>query len=303
MVMSLKTGTTALPVSESAGVCYLSGDWNVQALSLQREVDRRRASLKAVGSSVKWDVSGIDRLDSVGAQVLWQHWGQKIPAGTQLSSGQQALFKILADHPVAAPPVPPRSGWFDWIRSLGQWLLTSIDHGRMLLVLLGSLLFNFVAFLVRPVRGPWREISAQVYRTGAQALGITALVGFLIGIVLSYLSAQQLAVFGAGQFIVAHQDRRAAGWFRAALGLGGDRNPRQEHEPPLQHATVGQFDLVGPCGRQSRRPIRTPCRRHDEQARKTEQYRGPLPIHAKPFERDDILSEQRSLPLAGRWAQ
>jgi phospholipid/cholesterol/gamma-HCH transport system permease protein len=202
MVMSLKTGTTALPVSESAGVCYLSGDWNVQALSLQREVDRRRASLKAVGSSVKWDVSGIDRLDSVGAQVLWQHWGQKIPAGTQLSSGQQALFKILADHPVAAPPVPPRSGWFDWIRSLGQWLLTSIDHGRMLLVLLGSLLFNFVAFLVRPVRGPWREISAQVYRTGAQALGITALVGFLIGIVLSYLSAQQLAVFGAGQFIV-----------------------------------------------------------------------------------------------------
>jgi phospholipid/cholesterol/gamma-HCH transport system permease protein len=33
-------------------------------------------------------------------------------------------------------------------------------------------------------------------------LGITALVGFLIGVVLSYLSAQQLAVFGAGQFIV-----------------------------------------------------------------------------------------------------
>ena len=202
MVMSLKTATTALPVSESAGVCYLSGDWNVQALSLRHEVDRRRASLAALAPSEKWDLSGIERLDAVGAQVLWQHWGQAIPPGTQLSPGQQALFQILADHPVAAPPVQPAGDWFGWIRALGQGLFTSLDHGRMLLVLLGALLFNFVAFVIRPLRGPWREISAQIFRMGAQALGITALVGFLIGIVLSYLSAQQLAVFGAGQFIV-----------------------------------------------------------------------------------------------------
>ncbi|MNR08802.1 putative phospholipid ABC transporter permease protein MlaE [compost metagenome] len=41
-----------------------------------------------------------------------------------------------------------------------------------------------------------------MYRTGAQALGITALVGFLIGVVLSYLSAQQLQMIGADRFIV-----------------------------------------------------------------------------------------------------
>lgn len=202
MVMSLKTDATALPVSESAGVCRLSGDWNVQALSLSHEVDRRRRALEAAGQSVKWDLSGIERLDAVGAQVIWQHWGQAIPAGTDLSAGQQALFKILAEHPVAAPPSSAGRDWFGWIRTMGQGLLTSFDHGRMLLLLLGSLLFNFVGFVTRPLRGPWREISAQIFRTGAQALGITALVGFLIGIVLSYLSAQQLAVFGAGQFIV-----------------------------------------------------------------------------------------------------
>jgi phospholipid/cholesterol/gamma-HCH transport system permease protein len=68
--------------------------------------------------------------------------------------------------------------------------------------MLGTFMGDFGRLLMRPSRGPWREISAQVYRVGAQALGITALVGFLIGIVLSYLSAQQLAVFGVGQFIV-----------------------------------------------------------------------------------------------------
>jgi phospholipid/cholesterol/gamma-HCH transport system permease protein len=202
MVMSLKTDTTTLPVSESAGVCRLSGDWNVQALSLRHEVERRRAALEAIGASAKWDLSGVARLDAVGAQMLWQQWGQKIPAGIELSVGQQALFKILAEHPVAAPPPPPATDWFGSIRTLGQGLLTSADHGRMLLVLLGSLIFNLIGFVTRPLRGPWREISAQIFRTGAQALGITALVGFLIGIVLSYLSAQQLQVFGAGQFIV-----------------------------------------------------------------------------------------------------
>ncbi len=202
MVKSLKSDESALPVSQSAGLCRLSGDWNVQALSLRGEVARRRVALQAVGTAVKWDLSGINRLDAVGAQVLWQYWGQVIPTGTELSAGQQALFKILAEHPVAAAPAPNATQWFGWIGTLGQGLLTTFDHGRMLLVLLGSLLFNFVSFVARPLRGPWREISAQIFRTGAQALGITALVGFLIGIVLSYLSAQQLAVFGAGQFIV-----------------------------------------------------------------------------------------------------
>jgi phospholipid/cholesterol/gamma-HCH transport system permease protein len=53
-----------------------------------------------------------------------------------------------------------------------------------------------------PAHIPWREISANLYRTGAQALGITALVGFLIGIVLSFLSARQLQTFGADIFII-----------------------------------------------------------------------------------------------------
>ena len=192
----------ALPVYVSEDICRLSGDWNVQTLSLKGEVQRRRRSLQAVGVKVKWDLSTIARLDTVGAQLLWQHWGQTIPADAVLSESQDALFKILAAHPLAALPIASSREWLGWVLDIGRPVLNALDHGRMLLVLLGSLLFNLVKFLIHPLRGPWREISAQIFRTGAQALGITALVGFLIGIVLSYLSAQQLSVFGAGQFIV-----------------------------------------------------------------------------------------------------
>lgn len=182
--------------------CILSGNWNVQALSVKGEVRRRRRALTAAASARTWDLSSIGLLDAVGAQLLWQHWGQKLPPGTQLSSGQQALFDILADHPVSeAPPLGP-TDWLAWVRAIGVGLFVAADHGQRLMLLLGGFVLDLVKFVRHPMRGPWREISAQIYRVGTQALGITALVGFLIGVVLSYLSAQQLAMFGAGQFIV-----------------------------------------------------------------------------------------------------
>jgi phospholipid/cholesterol/gamma-HCH transport system permease protein len=71
-----------------------------------------------------------------------------------------------------------------------------------MLALYGELVLDVLGLLARRWRVPWKPISAQVYHTGAQALGITALVGFLIGVVLSYLSAQQLRMFGADRFVV-----------------------------------------------------------------------------------------------------
>jgi len=198
-----ETSASSVPlVSNEGGRCVLMGNWNVQALAVKGEVRRRRQALSTAKASGAWDLSEIGQLDAVGAQLLWQYWGQKIPENTQLRAGQQALFDILADHPIddAAPKVP--TDWLAWVRAIGAGCFVLLEHGSKLLQLLGGFFLDFLRFLRHPLRGPWREISAQIYRVGTQALGITALVGFLIGVVLSYLSAQQLAMFGAGQFIV-----------------------------------------------------------------------------------------------------
>jgi phospholipid/cholesterol/gamma-HCH transport system permease protein len=68
--------------------------------------------------------------------------------------------------------------------------------------LIGRMLLDIMDLARHPRRWPAREISAGVYRAGAQAMGILALVGFLIGVVLSYLCGDQLRRFGAEMYVV-----------------------------------------------------------------------------------------------------
>ena len=193
---------TQQPLTQQNGVWRVSGQWNVQALAAPGVVRQRRKALQTATGHAEWLLDESLKLDSVGAQLLWDCWGGELPAHIELSQAQRRLFDMLAhaDAGQAIPTVKP--DWLAWIRRIGDGVATGAHHGRLLLMLLGGLALDLLAMLASPRRGPWKEISAQIYRTGAQALGITALVGFLIGVVISYLSAQQLALFGAGQFIV-----------------------------------------------------------------------------------------------------
>ena len=101
-------------------------------------------------------------------------------------------------HEIAMPPalrIHP-------IEFIGSLLLKAGRNLQGMIVLFGQLLLD-VAFLFKhPADIPWREFTANIYKSGAQALPVTALVGFLIGITISYLSALQLKSFGADIFIV-----------------------------------------------------------------------------------------------------
>lgn len=195
------TPTESKPLSDQGQHWLIAGRWNVQALSNKGEVARRQRLLRSVPRAASWAIDPDTVLDSVGAQLLWHRWEAKVPEGLSLTESQATLFEMMATKmPEHKPALTTDS--FEWLRRLGAGLLLGMHHGRQLLGLTGGLVLDFVALLVRPLHGPWREISAQIFRAGAQALGITALVGFLIGVVISYLSAQQLALFGAGQFIV-----------------------------------------------------------------------------------------------------
>lgn len=140
-------------------------------------------------------------LDHVGAQVLWAHWGGQQPAQLSLTTSQRTLFDRLARFSQPVPQAPRPTIGQRW-QALGADVLQAVSHLHGFTLLLGQLLLDLVQLLRHPRRGPWRDVSGHLFHFGATALPITALVGFLIGVVLAYLSAQQLRQFGADAFIV-----------------------------------------------------------------------------------------------------
>lgn len=152
-------------------------------------------------ANVAWDLSQVDSIDHIGAQLFWNTWGKTRPAKLQLAPEQEEFFKRIEKAGKLEIP-RGRANRMTWVMKLGAAILNFFEHLSGFVSLVGQVTQDAWRFLRNPVRGPWREISANIFHAGFQALGITALVGFLIGVVLSYLSAQQLRAFGGDIYLV-----------------------------------------------------------------------------------------------------
>ncbi|OMG70751.1 MlaE family ABC transporter permease [Burkholderia ubonensis] len=179
----------------------LYGQWTALALARNRGVVARRVAGLAKGRVRDWDLSGIERIDHVGGQALWRVWGRKLPDGIALTETQRTIFERI-ERLDRQREAPGRVERIDPVTRLGRALFTFAEHLQGGIAMFGRVMLDALSVLRRPKTMPWTETSANVYSAGAQALPITALVAFLIGIVLSYLSAQQLQMFGANRYIV-----------------------------------------------------------------------------------------------------
>lgn len=179
----------------------LYGQWTALALARNRGVVARRVAGLAKGRVREWDLSGIERIDHVGGQALWRVWGRKLPDGIALTETQRTIFERI-ERLDRQREAPERIARIDPVTRLGRALFTFAEHLQGGITMFGRVVLDALSVLRRPKTMPWKETSVNVYSAGAQALPITALVAFLIGIVLSYLSAQQLQMFGANRYIV-----------------------------------------------------------------------------------------------------
>jgi phospholipid/cholesterol/gamma-HCH transport system permease protein len=177
----------------------LSGSFTLTALAGRMQSLSAELAGYAADPVLEWDLTEITQIDDAGAVLLWRAWGERRPPHLLLRPEQEKLLNRVQTPP--APPPPPRDLLWP-IRVLGEGAFLLWEHLTGVLILSGQLLLDSLYLARHPERIPWREISANLYRTGAQALGITALVGFLIGIVMSYLSSRQLQTFGADIFII-----------------------------------------------------------------------------------------------------
>jgi phospholipid/cholesterol/gamma-HCH transport system permease protein len=183
----------------SACIC-LSGDWTLSNLTMEPSLQQ---GIKQAANTVnlRWDLRSVNVLDSATALMLWQVWGQKMPAGLEIKPEHQRLIDKWQSQTVPVLDLP-RFSAERAVLHLTQVLWDLFGQLLNFITMLGQLVLDMGHLLRHPGDIPWPEISITIYDAGVRALGITALVGFLIGIVLSYLSALQLKLFGAEIYII-----------------------------------------------------------------------------------------------------
>ncbi|MDM0117407.1 ABC transporter permease [Variovorax sp. J22R133] len=179
------------------------GRWTALACSSPRDwkaLVGMLASMPASGD-VAWELRTIDQIDHIGAQMLWNHWNHEWPAQVEMTQQQKAILEQVALFTVREPeePAPTLVDHFKKFANRGPHML---ETTRRFITLIGQFVFDVGRLIRAPHLAPWRDISGHLYSTGATALPITALVGLLIGVVLAYLTSQQLRQYGAETFIV-----------------------------------------------------------------------------------------------------
>ena len=181
-----------------AGVARLEGDWSLLALRGHFEtLSAQAAELWRAG--VAWDLRSLQRLDNAGAMMLWDAWDQRLASEVTWLPEHQAMFAKLA---VPKLPLARRGRMPAGVTAFGGDLFLMAEHLVAGTRLLGQLALDCWQLLKHPGLIAWRDISVNIYRTGAQSMGITALVGFLVGVTLSYLTSRQLRLFGADIYVV-----------------------------------------------------------------------------------------------------
>jgi phospholipid/cholesterol/gamma-HCH transport system permease protein len=179
-----------------------SGEWTFNGLKTKRDeilhgLDELR---RTPPSRVAWDLTPLAELDDTGA--LWLV--RALRGATQVDASprhREILDRVARGSRVRIAmerPIDPYAP----VVAAGEQALRFGVHLRDATALLGELALDAAALARRPRDAPLRELSAGVYRAGVAALPVTMLVGFLVGIVLTYLSALQLKRYGADLLVI-----------------------------------------------------------------------------------------------------
>ena len=174
---------------------------------VRRDVVRELcAVLKSIqlksGESLSLNLADVHVLDSAAIAAIVGQYKRSLAAGTHLKlsavspDAERALAMFRINAMEQAPH--PQAGAFE---SVGASFYSARDSVMTFLQLTADSVFAVVGCLIRPSTIRWKALIEQAIDIGSRALGIVALITFLVGLTVAFQSAHQLRQFGAAIFV------------------------------------------------------------------------------------------------------
>jgi phospholipid/cholesterol/gamma-HCH transport system permease protein len=150
------------------------------------------------------DVSGIVYCDGAGASLIGALEDAQRAAGGEVelvgaSEALRGLLELLAPKP--AEGEAPRAREASLVAQIGRAALEQTAGLRSAIVFTGELVVALARAARAPRRVRWKDALLVAERAGNGALPIVLLVGFLLGLILSFQSAIPMRRFGAEIFV------------------------------------------------------------------------------------------------------
>lgn len=191
-----------LTPGDDAGEIRCGGAWTLpHGMMLEDMLDGRRWP----AGELRLECSAVSAMDTAGAWLLARTLrGLKKTGRAVALHGLRPEFASLlemveargADAPPAPPPAP------GWLARLGRNTLGHLEQLLGMLAFIGEAAVEGIRLLRQPSRIRTRHVLHNIQGTGFDALPIVGLLSFLMGVVVSYQGAEQLARYGANIFVV-----------------------------------------------------------------------------------------------------
>ncbi|WP_260482725.1 ABC transporter permease [Sphingomicrobium flavum] len=172
------------------------------ALTISR-IGGAQRSIAEAADPLTIDVSGVERIDTVGAWLLYRTARDRGAEITGQTPQIADLIRKVAEADTGAVVKPERHpALLNSVAELGRW---AVEFGRTFLGLIGffgAVIIGFGSLIRHPKRFRLNAVVQRFDLVGVRALGIIGLMSFLIGIVVGQQGAVQLQQFGAEVYTI-----------------------------------------------------------------------------------------------------
>lgn len=169
------------------------------------------------GDALVLDANGVKTCDGAGEALIVELFRRSVRQGFALTCQDSnriiqrtlSLFEVSSYSDDPATLNPQRKTHTD--TQVGQATVRIFSEVQEQLAFLGEISLATLHLVIRPGRLRLRDTMLHFERAGIDALPITLLIGFLMGLILAFLSAASLQQFGVEIYVA---DLIAIGLFR-----------------------------------------------------------------------------------------
>lgn len=200
--MTKRTSQGEMAIDEAEGVIRCHGAWILQyADHLKRRVN---AQSWPADRDLLLDCKQLEEMDTAGAWQLYRLEREVKRAGSRLtvqglSPAFTALLGMIGTRAEGAEAA--QSAQYGVFERLGRRFAGHMAQMAMMFAFVGEATLSALRLIKQPSRIRIRPLLHNIQSAGFEALPIVGLLSFLMGVVVSYQGAEQLARYGASIFV------------------------------------------------------------------------------------------------------